>query len=840
MAALLSTASAIYPAHAADIETVVVTAERHEADINKVGMSIQAFSGAALKAQRVTNVTDLGTVVPSFNVSQSYEGVPTFTLRGIGFNTVDLSATSTVGTYVDEVAYAYPFMMAGPLFDVQRVEVLKGPQGTLYGRNTTAGLIDLITNKPTDDFAASVTAEGGNNGTYNFEGFISGPLTDTLKGRFAFRTEDSADGWQHSNSRPGDTLGRKHNYGARGELEWKPTSQLTVNLTVDGWINRSDSVAAQATGLTVAAGPPNAESCLQLSSVFTAAFVPGFTPGGVCPATTLPIGGLVPVAGLPIDTRLQNYLAANQPTKGSQADWEPAAQRGADIGTGLGMNRPLAENDNFYSIAGRVDYRFNDNISATSLTAFNHVKRDGVNDWSGAPYEILVQNEVGHIGSFSEELRLQGDTDTVHWMVGGYYANDTIFDGDRTMLGQNSSALLIRSLGEVLLATPPFNAINTFGTTPTQMAQAFRTFGDRGTIDSNTWSAFVNADWQLTDTLKLTGGIRYTQDHQTFAGCSFDVNGNLATSVNIVNRTLFPLIYGVATPAPIGTGDCVSFNPATDSFGVINEKLDEDNLAWRIAADWQVSPGTLLYASVSKGYKAGNIPIIAANIASQEVPAKQERLLSYEVGVKTALADGKVQLNLAAFYYDYGDKQLSVLFADPIYTVLGRVANIPTSHADGVDGDVTWAITDRLTAMLAATYVETYVGNYLGVDESGNPANFKGSQFPYSPHWQGALTLNYDTPITDTLGLQATVNEHWQSKSCADLCTDAVYAIKSYGLLNASIGLHSLDNNWLFSIWGRNLTNQYYWTSVANNTNTYVRFPGMTMTYGASLTYNFN
>ncbi len=156
------------------------------------------------------NVADLGTVVPSFNVSQGYEGIPIFTLRGIGFNTINLSATSTVGTYVDEVAYAYPFMMSGPLFDMQRVEVLKGPQGTLYGRNTTAGLVDFITNKPTDTFAASLTAEIGNNGTHNFEGFINGALSDAVDARLAFRTEDSDDGWQVSNTRPNDKLGRKY------------------------------------------------------------------------------------------------------------------------------------------------------------------------------------------------------------------------------------------------------------------------------------------------------------------------------------------------------------------------------------------------------------------------------------------------------------------------------------------------------------------------------------------------------------------------------------------------------------------------------------------------------
>ncbi|HEX5378802.1 MAG TPA: TonB-dependent receptor plug domain-containing protein, partial [Phenylobacterium sp.] len=136
------------------VEAIVVTAQRREQALNNVGMSIQAFGADQLQALRVTNIQDLSAAVPSFTVSRSYQGVPTYTLRGIGFNTINMSATSTVGTYVDEVAYAYPMMNTGPVFDLQRVEVLKGPQGTLYGRNTTAGLINFVTRKPTNEFQA--------------------------------------------------------------------------------------------------------------------------------------------------------------------------------------------------------------------------------------------------------------------------------------------------------------------------------------------------------------------------------------------------------------------------------------------------------------------------------------------------------------------------------------------------------------------------------------------------------------------------------------------------------------------------------------------------------------
>ena len=143
------------------IDVLIVTAQRREESANTVAMGIQAVRGEVLEQLHVTDTKDLSAFAPSFTVSQSYQGVPTYTLRGIGFNTINLSATSTVGTYTDEVAYAYPFMNTGPIFDLERVEVLKGPQGTLYGRNTTAGLIDFVTNKPTEEFEGSLTAEAG-------------------------------------------------------------------------------------------------------------------------------------------------------------------------------------------------------------------------------------------------------------------------------------------------------------------------------------------------------------------------------------------------------------------------------------------------------------------------------------------------------------------------------------------------------------------------------------------------------------------------------------------------------------------------------------------------------
>lgn len=779
----------------ATITELVVTAQRREESINDVGMAIQAFGAEHLKDMRVTNVQDLSTVAPSFSVSQSYQGVPIYTLRGIGFNTINLSATSTVGSYVDEVAYAYPFMLTGPIFDLERVEVLKGPQGTLYGRNTTAGLVGFITAKPTDEFKASVTAEIGNYDTHNVEGFVSGPLSDTLRARVAFRVDNSDKGWQVSNTR-GERLGDIHRWGLRGLLAWEPTDNLSIDLSLSGWRNNSDPLAAQALGFTRGTGVGSGS-------------YPFNAPG------------------------VEAYMAANRPTNPKQADWAPGPVREADVGTGLGIDGPLGEDNTFFAAALRVTYEINDDLRLVSLTGYNDLERKAVFDWSGAPYEILVQDAYGKVESISEELRLEGATDRVNWLVGAYYGEDTILDSNRTILGQNANVGLIRFLGGSGL----FNAFNTAGYTPTQLGQAFRTFRDVGDIEARTQSLFGNASWTLSDQLELTTGLRYTQDKHTYSGCSRDFNGNMLPNVNVVNRGLFFAAYGLV--APIGVGDCNTFNPTTRKFQLGTHTLDEDNVSARLALNWKPTEDMTLYASLSRGAKVGNTPINAANISTQNAPANQEILVAYEAGVKASLFERRLQANLAAFYYDYEDKQLSVLFADPIYTALARLDNIPESEALGIDADLTWRPTGALTVMASATWLQTKIGDYVGVGDNGGPQDFTGSEFPYSPTWQTSLTAVYNGELSETLGWQATLNGRYQSDSAADFGTNPLYRIDSYAVVNGSLGIHDLSDRWRLSVWGKNLFDEYYWSSVASNANLVVRFPSPPRTFGASLTVNF-
>ncbi|HET6537687.1 MAG TPA: TonB-dependent receptor [Sphingopyxis sp.] len=788
---------------------IIVTAQRRAESLNDVGMSVQAVDGATLEALRVTDVRDLSAVAPSFSVSQSYQGVPTYTMRGIGFNTINISSTSTVGTYVDEVAYAYPIMNTGPVMDLERVEVLKGPQGTLYGRNTTAGLINFITAKPTDEFKGGVKAELGNYKTYNFEGFVSGPLAEGVSARVAVRSENSDKGWQKSNTRPGERQGEVDKLGIRGSLAIEPSPATQINLGVTWWQNKSDTIASQGIGFTPTTDPdPKA---------------PGANSAGNIPG-------------------LADYLAKNKPTRASQADWARRDARSADIGVGVGAPGDLAENNRFWGLKLRMDQEVTDTVKFVSLTSYNDFKREGLSDWSGAPYEILLQTMNGRIKSFAQEVHFEGETANINWLVGGYFARDKIFDGSRNLQGENANNRLARMATKA--AYLGNTELNEAGYTSTDVDETFRTFTNNARMTTKTWSVFGSADTQLTDDLQLTVGLRYTQDKQDYFGCTADYNGSMLTHTNLFTRGRVGKVNGEYAD-PLELNGCNTHHQDTNTFGPTAHKLDEDNLAWRFALDWSPNDDTLLYASVTRGYKSGTTPVNVASKADQNNPVKQEELTAYELGVKATLADRLLQANFAAFYYDYKDKQISTYFADPVYKALSRLANVPKSKAYGLEGEVTLRPAQGVTIAANGLWLKTKVIGYQGTNAAGNDQDFDGAEFIYSPRFQGSMMVAYDVPVSSNLDLNGAVNLRYQGKSSSIFYdssqsaeTRALYDIDAYASVNASIGIKSQDG-WSLALWSKNLFNKYSWSAVTSNANVVVRFANMPRTFGMTAGYSF-
>src|SRR5712671_4762168 len=226
------------------LEEIIVTANKREESINKVGLTIKALSGAQLEQQHVASLEGLAGAVPGLTFTQTDSNTPVYTLRGIGFYDTTLGAYPSVSVYLDQAPLSFPVLTTQTLFDIERVEVLKGPQGTLFGNNATGGAINYIAAKPTRDFKAGVSLDYSRFNTFTTDAYISGPLTENLLGRLAVKVE-SGNGWQQSISRPGDTNGAPKNYAVRLLLDWHPLEALRIQTDLNAWLDRTQPPAAQ-------------------------------------------------------------------------------------------------------------------------------------------------------------------------------------------------------------------------------------------------------------------------------------------------------------------------------------------------------------------------------------------------------------------------------------------------------------------------------------------------------------------------------------------------------------------------------------------------------------------
>jgi outer membrane receptor protein involved in Fe transport len=838
------------------LEEVVVTANRREEKINDIGMAIQAFSGDALDQFAVSNVADLQNIVPSFNVTQGYQGVPVYTLRGVGFNAINFSATSTVGTYVDEAAYAYPIMNTGPIFDVERVEVLKGPQGTLYGRNTTGGLIDVITNKPTKDFQSGVSADIGNFDTYNVEGFVSGPLFgDRVQGRLAVRGERTDRGYQESLS-TGERLGEKEKYGVRASLAVQATDSTNIDFSANYFENKSDSLAGQAVAFV-----PTADPAIAAAAGPTLARFAGNNDPRLC--NLGPMGQCLSFGG-------------RKPDDARQAEFVPRSVREQARGSSPGFSGRLQEDNPFIGLKLRVAQDITDGIRLVSLTNYNYFERDALVDAGGSTSEVFVNRVTGKINSFSEDLHFEGETEGgINWLAGAYYANDRIIDVTRSNVFNNTPVNAVRGLAQGIQATDagPLGALglgvfppNTFNTpngrgpfSADEVTNAFREFQDGGTLRTETYSFFANGDAPLTDSLKLTLGARVTNDVQDFAGCSRDSFGNIIPTVTLANRFLnatsgspdpnspdFNPALGMPLATPPAQGQCVTFDNRTNTFGIVTSRLNEDNISWRTGLDWKATSDVLLYTTVSRGYKSGTTPLNASNSAQQNAPVTQEKLTAFEIGTKASLLDRRIQANVAGFFYDYKDKQINTFFRDPIFAVLARLDNVPESEIYGIDADVTLRATDSLSFNVNVLGLHSEVTKYLGTDQFGRDnLDFSGSEIPNTPKWLVSGTTFYNSELA-TWNLSAALNARYQKRSSTILDAPSVpgfresnFVIPGFAVVNGSVGVTSPDGTLSFTVFARNLLDKYYFQSIITNATTIVRYAGEPRTFGLTAAKKF-
>jgi outer membrane receptor protein involved in Fe transport len=802
----------------AQLEEVVVTAQKREQSANDIGMAISALTGDAMQALGVQDTTDLALAIPGLTFADSGISTPVYTLRGVGFNEDAVQATATVGVYNDQVAVPFPIMSKGLLMDQERVEVLKGPQGTLFGRNSTGGAINYIANKPTDEFEASGTIGYGRFETLDATGIVSGPLTDSIGARLAVRTVQSNEGWQKSVTRDAE-LGEKDKVSARGLVDMNFTDTLDLLLAASWWQDKSDTQAPQFLG-------PAYQGLFGNQN----AIVEGLLDGGD-----------------------NARISLQDEDESRDADWTGGTFR---------LGKPEADM-NSHTFSATLNWDINDAIKLTTLSSYSKFESDSVynNDgYAGMPLDksvagITAQNTIaaivrdqydaydtlGHslfavdadIEAWSQEVRFSGDLDQASWIIGAYYSHDEI-DNTTTQIvdvSTNTNISFFPIPGEIGLQSLP----------------------NLSEQDGDTWAVFGHTEWGFADDWKLTLGLRYTEDEKDYEGCSSD-NGDGDAS-QYVNT----LVAGAAGVVPDTVpGGCITFLPGTFTGGIVKKDLDEDSTSGKVALDWNITDDILTYASYSRGYKSGSFPTLSTNVDTQLDPVVQEKLDAYELGLKATLLDGTMQLNAAAFYYDYTDKQL-LSRTITIFGALGALANIPESEVTGAEFDVQWAPIDGLFISLGASYTDTEIKEFTGFNQLGVQGDMEGSDFPLTPELQATAMVNYEWSLGDNMmafaGADASYSDDFVSdyeikSATVDRPDFGLQAGDSFGvqepfelddylLVGARFGVRSADNTWSATVWGRNLTDEYYQVNSRKTTDAVVGYTGMPTTYGVTLSYNW-
>ncbi|MFN3457490.1 MAG: TonB-dependent receptor [Novosphingobium sp.] len=666
---------------------IVVTATKRAESLQSIPISVSAIGGETLSKSRIVNVDSLVTKVANLQLTSIVgDNTPIFSLRGVSMSDYSLNQASPVATYYDEV-YKGNFAFLGvAMYDLERVEVLRGPQGTLYGKNTTGGAVNIIANNAKlGETSGYFNAGYGNYNRVDLNGAVNVPLGDKAALRIA-GTYAKADGW-FKNVVP-------------GKPDLASTDEYAIRATLN--VEASEGVRFVLRASTSFQNPQNYGIYAQPE-------------------------------------------AANRPGLGKR-----------EIASNIDTKRRART----YSVALTSTFDVSDALTVTSITAWDKGSLFFYEDTDGTSSQLLEIPYNDRATQFAQDLRLTSDFGgPFDFILGGYFHREKVFNETAFEIGKD-----IDSDG-----VPGITANDCAVGLP--FACLFRNRFDQL---KKSYAIYSDVKYQLSDAVTMRGGLRYTHDTGLQSGFRSDALG--VDNSLIVN--LIPLS---------------------------SLRYSQDNVSGKIGFDYKLADGNLLYASVSRGYRAPSFNAQAFFDPSELSIAKPEQVTSYEVGAKTQFADRKVTLNVAGFYYDYRNQQF--INVDPT-TAAQTLLNIPKSRIYGGEAELTIRASDRLTIHSGMGVLATKIqrGSVSGVNVAGN----RLSNAP-------TFTFNATVDLTLVDGDMGKISLHpdiaYQSSQFFEVLNVPRLRQSSYALLGGHIDWESADGRFNASIWGKNLTDKFYFTS---------------------------
>lgn len=774
------------------LNVIVVTARKVNEDLQDVPVAVTAFSGSELVNRNVQNVADIAAFTPGLAMrqGQSTPSAVTITLRGQVQTDILVTLDPSVGTYVDGVYWARAYGLNTNLLDVESVQVLKGPQGTLFGRNTTGGALLINSNNPDlDDFSGRFSVSYGRFNEFEAIGVLNVPIVSDRVALRVAANRTTRDGYTRNvlpdtattalagntvvargpftGSQNGLRFDNRDRWNARAKLSLQATDNL--NITFSGEIYDADETAPARNirlalpGYTATFGAaniaPSGASC---------------TPGAAtssCANTTFAVGG---TAGLFVGVT----NGGPPPTTGANAAASTALGLSLLNGQAAALNadpRITANNEQPYAVARTYTAGMTATLAvpwgeAKLITGWRKVRTATGLDLEGSQYAVHFTEGQQEVEQQSYELQTTGDAfDGALRFAGGLYAfHESGFD--------QSISVTVPALNG---ATSHFY----------------------GLIDNDSMGFYAQASYRVTDALTFTGGLRYSVDDKGLE----TRNNNYVRASRTTICAIVPVAPFVVAEEIVGPEQC-AFG-GRDSFS-----------AWTytIGLDYQISDSVLLYAKTDKGFRSGGQNLRAPTTAAF-LPFQPEIAYSYEVGLKGEFFDRRVRLNLAAYRSDVNDIQRSTLIATPPIppsTVAGTatiLGNAGKTRFQGVEAELAVLVTEGLTLSASGALVDP---KYIEFSDLSGDRSFE--RFTGVAEEQFVLSADYSKRFSNDIKVDVNVNYAWRgdvptaeynfpANPANQAIIDATTA-PALGLLGARIGVEF--DNFGIAIFGRNLTNE--------------------------------
>lgn len=780
------------------IAEIVVTAQKRAENVQNVPIAISAFTATALQERAVTNVASLSNLAPNVTLDagtpfSGSSSVISAYIRGIGANDFAFNIDPGVGIYLDGVYLARSVGANQDLGDVERIEVLKGPQGTLFGRNTIGGAISIITHDPGNEFRFTGDVTGGSYRLLQARGTADLPLTESLTSSVSFSIKNrigylrripfpdaarfagdpitafKAAGYDNAGrGREGDD----NAWSLRGKLKWSDGGRFKVTLSADYASTDQAQIANKliATTPTLAGGAFNVFAGTYNCAI-RGVIATGTECGGGPPAFAYSgrRGGLTSVVDLPA---IFGVNADANPDNNRLPYDDRFVTGSLDTSYATGNNFSRLRN---YGGAATIDFDLTDAIALKSITAYRELHWKTGMDLDGSPLNFLHTSFSMNQKQFSQELQLLGSAfdRTLNYVIGGYYFKESGDLHDYV------------TFAEGLLQVDGPNDLST-----------------------KNYAAFGQLDWRPIDLIGITVGGRYTHENKSFEGFQSDNNGLTYKILNFLG------VPGCGTLTPISDACRIAAdfpNPGQPLryyiAGVQHKTFN--NFAPKVGVQLHPTNVIMVYGSWSKGYKTGGWTTRLSNPLPYAPNFGPEKAATFEVGVKSELLDHRLQINAAAFTTRYRGIQLN--FQQGVSPTIQNAGN---ARIKGFEIEGVAAPGGGFTLTAAIGYLDAY---YTSVDQgaivAANPLQagvFKGQQLPKTPHWKTNVSPRYQVRLAS--GARVILLGDWTHTTRLKNDTEGTFLLTrpATDILNASLTYQAPGDHWNVTVGGTNISDERY------------------------------